>query len=152
MHMTKSFFLTALLIVSCLAIAACLFWIFWRIRKRRAWPRLPIVLAHGLMGFDEIVLIGKRHHYFRGIPDELTQGMGVAVYRPRVAGSASIAARAEALCAHVRALPEGRVNLIAHSMGGLDARYAITHLGLADRVASLTTMGTPHHGTPLAGI
>src|SRR5262245_51186608 len=35
-------------------------------------------------------------------------------------------------------------------MGGLDARYAITHLGLHSRVASLTTIGTPHHGTPLA--
>jgi triacylglycerol lipase len=42
------------------------------------------------------------------------------------------------------------VNIIAHSMGGLDARYAIAHLGLGPRVASLTTIGTPHHGTPLA--
>jgi len=44
------------------------------------------------------------------------------------------------------------VNLIAHSMGGLDARYAICRLGLADRVASLTTIGTPHLGTPLADL
>jgi triacylglycerol lipase len=42
------------------------------------------------------------------------------------------------------------VNIIAHSMGGLDARYAITQLGLRGRVASLTTIGTPHYGTPLA--
>jgi triacylglycerol lipase len=35
-------------------------------------------------------------------------------------------------------------------MGGLDARYAISELGLHDRVASLTTIGTPHNGTPLA--
>ena len=42
------------------------------------------------------------------------------------------------------------MNVIAHSMGGLDARYAISRLGLGDRVASLTTIGTPHRGTPLA--
>ena len=42
------------------------------------------------------------------------------------------------------------MNIIAHSMGGLDARYAIARLGLSDKVASLTTIGTPHLGTPLA--
>jgi triacylglycerol lipase len=42
------------------------------------------------------------------------------------------------------------VNLIAHSMGGLDARYMITHLGMADRVRTLTTISTPHHGSYLA--
>src|SRR5262249_10651950 len=42
--------------------------------------------------------------------------------------------------------------LIAHSMGGLDARYAICRLGLSERVASLTTIGTPHLGTPLADL
>src|SRR5207245_6473457 len=41
------------------------------------------------------------------------------------------------------------VNLIAHSMGGLDARYMITHLGMAEHVRSLTTVSTPHRGTYL---
>jgi triacylglycerol lipase len=63
-----------------------------------------------------------------------------------------VAARAEQLAAAVRALPAEKVNLIAHSMGGLDARYAISRLGLADRVLSLTTIGTPHRGTPLADL
>jgi triacylglycerol lipase len=44
------------------------------------------------------------------------------------------------------------VNIIAHSMGGLDARYAIAKLGIASKVASLTTIGTPHRGTPLADV
>ena len=35
-------------------------------------------------------------------------------------------------------------------MGGLDARHMIVDLGMAERVAQLTTIGTPHHGTPLA--
>jgi triacylglycerol lipase len=37
-------------------------------------------------------------------------------------------------------------------MGGLDARYAISRLGLGDKVASLTTIGAPHRGTPLADL
>jgi triacylglycerol lipase len=35
-------------------------------------------------------------------------------------------------------------------MGGLDARYMITHLDMAGRVLSLTTLGTPHRGSPFA--
>src|SRR5438445_10447863 len=54
------------------------------------------------------------------------------------------------LADRIRAAPEPRVNIVAHSMGGLDARYAISRLGLADRVASLVTIGAPHLGTPLA--
>jgi len=42
------------------------------------------------------------------------------------------------------------VHIIAHSMGGLDARHMIVDLGMADKVASLTTIGTPHRGTVLA--
>ena len=45
-----------------------------------------------------------------------------------------------------------QVHLIAHSLGGLDSRFMISKLGMADRVLSLTTIGTPHHGTPLADI
>ena len=49
-------------------------------------------------------------------------------------------------------LGHARVDVIAHSLGGLDARYALAKLGLASRVRSLVTVGTPHHGTPLAAI
>ncbi len=40
-----------------------------------------------------------------------------------------------------------KVNIIAHSKGGLEARYIISTLGMADSVASLTTISTPHHGS-----
>jgi triacylglycerol lipase len=63
---------------------------------------------------------------------------------------APIPVRAAKLVEILGALPGERFNLIAHSMGGLDARYAITRLGLAGRVASLVTIGAPHRGTPLA--
>src|SRR5262249_51243807 len=42
------------------------------------------------------------------------------------------------------------INLVAHSMGGLDARFLISHLGMAGRVRSLTTVATPHRGSALA--
>lgn len=43
-----------------------------------------------------------------------------------------------------------KVNLIGHSKGGLDCRYMIDFLGMEERVASLTTVCTPHRGTKLA--
>jgi triacylglycerol lipase len=120
-----------------------------RAPPRPAAPRYPIVLAHGFLGFDELALGANRHAYFRGVAAQL-ESMGVKVYSPRVPMAASIATRAERLAELIRALPDERVNIVAHSMGGLDARYAISRLGLADRVASLTTIATPHLGTPLA--
>jgi triacylglycerol lipase len=39
-----------------------------------------------------------------------------------------------------------KVNIIAHSKGGLEARYAISALGMENAVASLTTISTPHRG------
>ena len=122
-----------------------------RARPRPAAPRYPVVLAHGLMGFDEIRLGRARHDYFRGVPARLERD-GCVVHRSRVARTASIADRAAELTAFVRALPAPRVNLVAHSMGGLDARYAIARLGLARNVASLTTIGSPHRGSPLADL
>jgi triacylglycerol lipase len=43
-----------------------------------------------------------------------------------------------------------RVNLIAHSMGGLDARWLIGKEGYHEKIASLITIATPHHGSSIA--
>jgi triacylglycerol lipase len=113
--------------------------------------RAPIVLVHGLLGFDH-VRVGPwvLARYFRGVPEALEAG-GNKVLVARVSPTAGIAARAEQLAAFLdRQLPAAGVHLIAHSMGGLDARYLIAHLGMATRVLSLTTIGTPHRGTPFA--
>jgi triacylglycerol lipase len=45
-----------------------------------------------------------------------------------------------------------KVNLVAHSMGGLDARWAVSVLGYAPRVASVTTISTPHGGSAVADV
>jgi triacylglycerol lipase len=111
--------------------------------------RHPIVLVHGLFGFDRIGVGPAQSEYFRGVRTHLER-LGNEVFVVRLPGRAGIARRAESLAEQVARLPAERVNLVAHSMGGLDARYAISRLGLSSRVASLTTIGTPHRGTPLA--
>ena len=127
-----------------------------RLRKRvvpaRRAPRLkhPVVLAHGVLGFDEIALAGRRHKYFRNIADQLAP-LGEIV-SPRLPAVASVSVRAGRLVELLREVPGDRVNVIAHSMGGLDARFAISRLGLGKRVASLVTIGSPHLGTPLADL
>ncbi|HEY5821555.1 MAG TPA: hypothetical protein VIT20_06245 [Propionibacteriaceae bacterium] len=45
---------------------------------------------------------------------------------------------------------EAKVTFIAHSMGGLVARWAIAHGGLASRTRRLVTLATPHRGSMLA--
>jgi triacylglycerol lipase len=104
-----------------------------------------------VLGFDKIAFAGKDHSYFRGVTRHLTR-VGADVHRPCVPSAASIAVRAEELARLIRMIPAKKVNVIAHSMGGLDARYAIMRYGLADRVASLITVGTPHYGTPVADL
>ncbi len=112
---------------------------------------LPVVLVHGLFGFDRIGVPGARFDYFRGIAKHL-ESLGCDAHAVRLPASASVPDRARALVAAIEALPHKRIDLIAHSLGGLDARYALTHLGLAARVRSLVTVGTPHRGTPLADL
>lgn len=114
-------------------------------------PPLPVVLVHGLFGFDRIGVPGARFDYFRGIARHL-EALGCHAHAVRLPASASVPDRARELVAAIDALPDARIDLIAHSLGGLDARYALSHLGLARRVRSLVTIGTPHRGTPLADL
>ena len=87
------------------------------------------------------------------IPDALEQNGAVLYYGdPSAATDVSqcaqeLQAAIQDVLAHSGA---EKVNIIAHSRRGLDARYAISALGLADRVASLTTICTPHRGCLLA--
>ncbi len=131
-------------------------WVLQRRRRRRprrpeARARYPLVLCHGLFGFDEIEIAGWRHAYFRGVPARLERS-NWRVSLARVSGAGSMEVRANELAAYVRGIDAPKVNLIAHSAGGLDARLAVARLGLKERVASVVTVGTPHRGTPLADL
>jgi triacylglycerol lipase len=88
--------------------------------------------------------------YFPGIP-KLLRDAGNRVMVARLGMTAGIADRAAQLKELVdRESPNEPVHLIAHSMGGLDSRYMISRLGMAGRVLSLTTLGTPHRGSSFA--
>jgi triacylglycerol lipase len=114
-------------------------------------PPLPVVLVHGFFGFDRIGVPGAKLHYFRGIVRQL-ETLGCHAHAVRLPAAASVPERAQILYDKIAALPHDRVDIIAHSLGGLDARYALANLGLAKRVRSLVTVGTPHRGTPLADL
>jgi triacylglycerol lipase len=127
----------------------------------------PIILAHGVARFDvlrEIILdkLGiaeeKRkdnYHYFRGIKTHL-QDNGFEVYHSNVDFAGDVSVRARDLRKNIRKVLRktgaGKVHIIAHSMGGLDARHMIVDFDMADKVASLTTIGTPHLGTCIADL
>ncbi|MCS7047129.1 MAG: hypothetical protein NZO58_12295 [Gemmataceae bacterium] len=113
--------------------------------------RAPLVLVHGLFGFDRLRLAGYTvATYFPGIVP-LLEAAGNRVLLPALRPTAAIAVRAAQLKAFIlKHCPSEAVHIIAHSLGGLDARYMITHLGMAQRVLTLTTLGTPHHGTTFA--
>src|SRR5512142_2656834 len=111
----------AALAVAALSGAAWL-WLRRRPRLRRRWriparPRYPVVLAHGLFGFDEVGVGTLRQAYWKGIRAALEKD-GCKVIVPVVPPIGSIARRAEALAVALRAMDDKRVNVIAHSMGG----------------------------------
>jgi triacylglycerol lipase len=113
--------------------------------------RAPIVLVHGLLGYDRIKVCGiTLHSYFPHIPEHLSAA-GNRVLIPSLHPTCGVADRAAQLKEYLdRELPSEPVHLIGHSMGGLDCRYMISRLGMAECVLSLTTIATPHHGSPFA--
>ena len=125
----------------------------------------PIILAHGIARFDFLSDLLLRIdnddsddglHYFRNIRTHL-MAHSFVVYHSHVSWAADVEARADDLKAEVeRILHETgaeKVHTIAHSMGGLDARHMLyknRDQQLHKKIASLTTIGTPHHGSAVA--
>ncbi|KAI1292762.1 hypothetical protein EDD11_008579 [Mortierella claussenii] len=89
-------------------------------------------------------------HYWKGIQQALTK-LGAKVIVARVPRTGSIKERAEDLHKILSTTMEGMpVNFVAHSMGGLDCRYLISHIHDKNySVQSLTTLSTPHRGSPM---
>lgn len=111
--------------------------------------RHPVVLMHGFGMLASIRRGGMLHDVAMHL-----RAHGVRAYAPNVAPYETVPRRAEQWhhCIE-RVLQETRaekIHLVAHSMGGLDARYLISALGMYAHVATLTTIATPHHGTALA--
>ena len=110
--------------------------------------KYPLLLVHGVFFRDF-----KYFNYWGRIPAELERN-GATVYYGEHQSAAAVADSARELTNRIRHIVETtgceKVNIIAHSKGGLDCRYAIAHLGAAPYVASLTTVNTPHRGCMFA--
>ncbi len=123
-----------------------------RLRPSRAGlvSRYPIVFCHGMLGYSLLRMqLPKDRNGFWPLRQFLRE-RGFRVLFPQVAPTSGVPERAEQLRDQIVRWTHEPVNLIAHSMGGLDARHMITHLGMADRVRSLTTVCSPHRGSYLA--
>ncbi|MFO0576701.1 MAG: triacylglycerol lipase [Polyangia bacterium] len=120
------------------------------VKTCRAAP-YPIVLAHGMAGFERI---GPVNYFFNVAAD--LKGRGEAVFESQVSPYETSTVRAGQLAqfidATLRTSGACKVNVIAHSQGGLDSRYAVSSLGYGDRIGALITVGTPHAGTPVADV
>lgn len=106
--------------------------------------KYPILMVHGIFFRD-----WQKFNYWGRIPKELVRN-GAEVYYGNQQSSAHIAESAEELKESIlKVINETgaeKLNIIAHSKGGLDSRYAISKLGMDKYVASLTTINTPHYG------
>ncbi|KDN49599.1 hypothetical protein K437DRAFT_255274 [Tilletiaria anomala UBC 951] len=119
-------------------------------------PKDPIVLCHGLYGFDvRGPFLGLEIHYWAKISDLLRNKIGVEVITKGVPSTGSIKERAEALhnflCSPAAGIQGRKVHFIGHSMGGLDARYLISNIRPTPEQytpLSLTTISAPHRGSP----
>lgn len=107
--------------------------------------KYPILMVHG-MGFRD----RKLFCYWGRIPKVL-RSLGAQVYFGGQDSNGSlednaqwVAKRIDDILAETGA---EKVNIIAHSKGGLESRYLISTLGYGNRVVSLTTISTPHHGS-----
>ncbi|MCQ2498377.1 MAG: alpha/beta fold hydrolase [Lachnospiraceae bacterium] len=110
--------------------------------------KYPIILVHGIIAKD------SRIFKCFGKIDYLLKIQGFHVYKSNVDGFGTIENNAKQLKAEIRKImkKEGvnKVNIIGHSKGGLDSKYMIQKLGMEKHVASLTTLCTPHLGSPIA--
>ena len=110
--------------------------------------RYPILLVHGVFFRDF-----KYFNYWGRIPAELEKN-GATIYYGEHQSAAAVRDSAGEIAERIRKIVNetgcGKVNVIAHSKGGLDTKYAIARLGMADYVASLTTINTPHNGCEFA--
>lgn len=116
-------------------------------------PPYPIVLVHGFFGFEDFA--GDDFvTYFYGVREALAAEGEMLVFTPAVDPFNDSTTRGMQLLAEVEAIVEetgaGKVDLVGHSQGGLDARV-VAHLR-PDLVASVTTIATPHEGTPIADV
>ena len=110
--------------------------------------KYPILMVHGVFFRDF-----RFFNYWGRIPGELETN-GAKVFYGNQQSAASVESSGRELAERIRKVCEEtgseKVNIIAHSKGGLDCRMAIAKYGAGPYVASLTTINTPHRGCEFA--
>lgn len=111
--------------------------------------RHPVLLCHGYGAFASLVKPSPLYDIAIWI-----RSHGVRAFAPNIVPYATIETRAREWEILIDTLCETyghpKFNIVAHSMGGLDIRYALTKLDIGEHVESFTTVSTPHRGTSLA--
>lgn len=119
-----------------------------RCQQQLCATRYPILMVHGVFFRDF-----RYFNYWGRIPQAL-EANGARVYYGNHQSAAPVAVSsreiADRILAIVRETGCEKVNVIAHSKGGLDTRAALQIPGIAEHVASLTTVNTPHRGCEFA--
>jgi triacylglycerol lipase len=109
----------------------------------------PVLLCHGFGALGNVAKKGLLHEIAM-----MFRARGILAYAPNIMPYGRIETRSQAWKKIIDQIIEhtgsARLHVIAHSMGGLDMRHAIHHLGAHAQVSSLTTVSTPHRGTSLA--
>ncbi len=121
-----------------------------RVSSQVCKTRYPVLLLHGF-GFRD----RKYLNYWGRIPKALLEN-GVTLHYGKQQANGTIEVNGVEIKEELQKILEetgcGKVNIIAHSKGGIDARYMISSLGMASNVATLTTISTPHHGSELFNV
>ena len=119
-----------------------------RAKDRVCATKYPILLVHGVCFRDF-----KHLNYWGRIPKELEKN-GATIYYGEHQSARPVRYSAAELANRIRYITDTlgaeKVNIIAHSKGGLDCRWAMRDPQIAARVASLTTVNTPHRGCEYA--
>jgi len=113
--------------------------------------KYPVVLVHGIIAHDR-----KGPIDFWGRIPEIFANMGIKVFLGKTDSWGSCESNALILKKTIEdVLKETgteKVNIISHSKGGIDSRYLIWKHGFGDKIASLTTICTPHNGSEIADL
>jgi triacylglycerol lipase len=111
----------------------------------------PVILVHGIVSNDRSKII----NYWGRVPDILKK-YGIKIYFGNTDSWGDYESNAKILKTTIDKVLEEtdseKVNIIAHSKGGIDSRYLIWNYDYGKKVASLTTISTPHHGSEIADL
>jgi len=115
--------------------------------RRVPGPRAPVLLVHGY-GHNASGWLLYRALLARSGWTEIYLVNYPSLVSPIETCAERVAAKVEEI---LKRSPHDRVDVVAHSMGGIVARYYVHRMGGAKHVRRLVTLGTPHAGVPLAG-